>query len=528
MSQVRVMYHLARADFYERVRRYSFLVMLGLVVFLGYQIAIGTITLALGQYRGEFNSAWVGALMSLNATLFIGWFGFFLVTGSVARDRETGVGQIMATTPLTRPLYMLGKWLSNLAVLMAMVAVLALLGMLLQFWKGENAQIDLPAYLAPFLFIVFPLMALVAALAVLFEAIPLLQGGLGNIVYFLAFIIAPPMAMENLSAKYAVFEPIGIGLLESDMGTAVRAVYPDYDGGFSLGNNGQAVLGTFTWTGIHWPPDRILGRFALIGLALLATLLAALFFDRFDPSRTKSRPTKTSAALAAATAPSLGASLQSASVPQALPAVHLTPLSAAARCFGFSGVLLAELRLLLKGQRWWWYAIAGGLILACLVSPAAITRAFALPLAWSWPVLLWSSMGNREARHNVQPMSFSSASPVWRQLPAQWLAGLIVALLVGSGALLRFTLEGDTAGLLALFSGAIFIPSLALASGVWSRTSKLFEILYISMLYIGPFNHVPAADFIGTASTGRPEFFIPLSLVLLACAVFGRARQIRS
>ncbi|MBU0669173.1 MAG: TonB-dependent receptor plug domain-containing protein, partial [Alphaproteobacteria bacterium] len=46
-----------------------------------------------GQYRGEFNSAWVGAMMSLNATFFIGWFGFFLVKGSVARDRETGVGQ---------------------------------------------------------------------------------------------------------------------------------------------------------------------------------------------------------------------------------------------------------------------------------------------------------------------------------------------------------------------------------------------------------------------------------------------------
>ena len=71
----------------------------------------------------------------------------------------------MATTPLTRPLYLLGKWLSNFAVLMAMITVLALAGIAIQFWKGENAQIDLLAYLAPFLFIVFPLMALVAALA---------------------------------------------------------------------------------------------------------------------------------------------------------------------------------------------------------------------------------------------------------------------------------------------------------------------------------------------------------------------------
>ncbi len=101
MKSARIIYHLARADFLERVRRYSFLVMLGLAVFLGYQTAIGNMALELGLYRGEFNSAWVGAMMSLIATFFIGWFGFYLVKGSVARDRETGVGQIIATTPLT-------------------------------------------------------------------------------------------------------------------------------------------------------------------------------------------------------------------------------------------------------------------------------------------------------------------------------------------------------------------------------------------------------------------------------------------
>ena len=41
MNQARIIYHLARADFLERVRSYSFLVMLGTVVFLGYRAAIG-------------------------------------------------------------------------------------------------------------------------------------------------------------------------------------------------------------------------------------------------------------------------------------------------------------------------------------------------------------------------------------------------------------------------------------------------------------------------------------------------------
>ena len=53
MSSVHIIYHLARADFLERIRRYSFLVMLGLAVFLGYQTAVGNMALELGLYRGE-------------------------------------------------------------------------------------------------------------------------------------------------------------------------------------------------------------------------------------------------------------------------------------------------------------------------------------------------------------------------------------------------------------------------------------------------------------------------------------------
>jgi hypothetical protein len=143
-------------------------------------------------------------------------------------------------------------------------------------------------------------------------------------------------------------------------------------------------------------------------------------------------------------------------------------------------------------------------------------------------VLVWSAIGNREIHNNVQQMTFSSASPLWRQLPAQWLAGFIVTLLIGIGALLRFLIDGDTTGLLALLSGAIFIPSLALASGVWSGTSKLFEILYISIWYIGPLNKVLELDFIGANNNGRPEFFIPVSMALIAFAILGRARQVRN
>jgi len=191
--------------------------------------------------------------------------------------------------------------------------------------------------------------------------------------------------------------------------------------------------------------------------------------------------------------------------------------------------LLAELKLLLKGQRWWWYAISAALIVACFVNDSETMRQVMLPITWVFPVLIWSAMGNREIHNNVQQMTFSSASPLWRQLPAQWLAGLVVTLIMASGALVRLGMDGDSTTLFAVISGSIFIPSLALASGVWSGTSKLFEILYLVIWYIGPLNHsVPELDYIGTASNGYPEFFIPFSIALVVIALIGRARQLRN
>ncbi|MBK9601605.1 MAG: hypothetical protein IPO36_07135 [Anaerolineales bacterium] len=249
-------------------------------------------------------------------------------------------------------------------------------------------------------------------------------------------------------------------------------------------------------------------RFAFIGLAILLTLLAAIFFDRFDPSRAKPKRIKS---IASDSAP------VPASTSQALPTPRLTPLNAAANGFSFSRVLVAELKLLLKGQRWWWYIAAAGLIIACFANPSATTREIVLPMAWIWPILIWSAIGNREVHNNVQQLTFSSASPLMRQLPAQWLAGFLVTLLMSIGALLRYAVDGDTVGLLALLSGAIFIPSLAVASGVWSGTSKLFEILYMVIWYLGPLNKVPGLDFIGSHSNGNPQIFIPFNRIDRLC-----------
>ena len=304
------------------------------------------------------------------------------------------------------------------------------------------------------------------------------------------------------------------------MGAAAKAAFPDYDRGFMLGSSDAPILGIFHWTGVDWTAEIILKRFVFFGIGIAVALLASVFFDRFDPSRQKphSVRVKNYAAL---------------SRPEAIPApkalsqpVHLSPLTVSSNGFSFVRVLRSELKLLLKGQRWWWYTGAAGLFIASLVNTVVNVRTSVLPITWLWPVLIWSRMGSREIRHNAHQMVFSSAAPLMRQLPAQWLAGFIITVLTGSGAALKLISAGDGVGLLAWFSAALFIPSFALALGVWSNSHKLFEVLHVSIWYLA-MQKVYALDYFGANSNGNIGFFIPLSLALTIFALAGRARQLQ-
>jgi hypothetical protein len=113
VKALRRLHHLARADFYERVRRHGFLVALLFCVYAGYAFLppnhSNYVTLVMGHHRGIYNSAWVGTAVAMLSGSFISLIGFFIVKNAVERDRRTGVGQILATTPISRIQYTVGK-----------------------------------------------------------------------------------------------------------------------------------------------------------------------------------------------------------------------------------------------------------------------------------------------------------------------------------------------------------------------------------------------------------------------------------
>lgn len=520
----RVLWQIARADFLERVRRYSFLVTLLVAVYFGYLAATGKIMLQVGNTRGVYNSAWIGALMSLVATTFLSLAGFYVVKNTIERDRATRVGEILASTPISRIFYMTGKWLSNFLVLGVMVLILALSGIAMLFLQGEDAHLELWKLLAPFLLLALPAMAVVASLAVLFETFGWLRGGFGNVVYF--FVWVAGLAIPTASgAKDAIspFDWPGLGIVWTSMRAASHAANNNFSFSLEVGSR-DLVHSTFLWTGIDWTPGMVFLRMAWIGFAFLLVSFSALFFDRFDPARRGLLDNNRKAARIPVS--------DEATTPALQPAVTLTALAKTPSSFRFGAMVVAELRLMLKGQKWWWYAGALLLFVLSAALPSSQARGVALAVAWIWPVLLWSVMGVREKRDQTSQLLFSAPHPIARQLTAVWFAGVALAAITGGGFALRLLIGGEFRGVLVWGIGTIFIPTLALALGVWSGSSKAFEILYTLLWYVGPMHAMVPLDFMGsvpqTAFTRVPLFYLALAAGMGVLAIAGRRQQLQS
>jgi hypothetical protein len=273
-----------------------------------------------------------------------------------------------------------------------------------------------------------------------------------------------------------------------------------------------------------------------LAVGLLLSGLAALPFDRFDPSLEKAAQHKR--ARRAAARPAVADDLQepangqserslapvSTRTPQSI--AGLIPATYLGGAGAWIGLLISNLRLMLKGQRWWWYAVLVGLWIASLASPLGTSRSVLLPLLWLWPLLIWSAMGCRENATHTDQLLFSCPAPVTGQFLAAWAAGALLALAAGSGTAIRMLLQGQAGVLLPWVMGALFIPSLAYALGSWTGSSKAFEVIYVILWYLGPMNHVPGLDFIGTTDSADPimlpGLYLLVSLLLFAAGFGGR------
>ena len=483
---MRATFHVALADCRERFRRFGLVAVVSLAAFLGYQVIAGVLVMRLGSYRGVDNAAWIGTLMATALSFFLSLVGFYFARGNVEQDRRTGVGRVLAATPLRASEYVFGTFLGHVAVLSVVILTLVVASAVMLGVHGDGSALEIRELVLPFIAFTFPVALGVAAVSVFFDVAPILREPVGIVVYFFVWLAVLPTFGGAI---------LGFDEIERSMGQAILAQGGDYRGGVAFGTPSTVEMRTFIWTGFDWL-NLIAARLLATAVVLVAVLSGAGFLhhrERFDPTRSRwtlrrepgpaVETTGTLGTPAEALAGSLSAEL---SAPAVVAGRGLNALLA---------ILVGEFRVSAKGRPILWYVIAAGLFIASIVAPIEAVRRTVLPLLWVWPVLIMAEMGVRESRHGVEMVLRSCPSPVFRQLWGTWAAGFSLTLILGSGVLYRFI--SIPAYLPAFFAGAVFVPSLALFLGVAFRTERLFPIVLIILWYVGSVNGVAAFDFTG-------------------------------
>lgn len=551
---------MARADVLERARRPGFLFTLAGAAFLAYTVHADVWTVLVGGAIPQPGPEATGTLVAVVTSTFLSLACFYVVRGTVDRDLRTGVGPILAATPAGRLQYVAAKFLSNVAVLGAMLLLLAGLSVAIEAERAGGISISGAwRVVSPSLLITGPALVAVAAAAVLFDSLPWLRGAAGNVGYFFLWVWG--LTFAGLDSGPAWTDVTGLALTFEALLDALRAGRPGAVAeGLTITANPELGQGapSFAWSGVGWTAAHVARRFYWVGVGAALSLVSAAalrLFDPFrdrggliddgsDPTRAPESPNQPDSREHAARAPEVGAGRRAApddapdptskgsSDSERRPRVSELPAPGRAGAVGaFLHAVRGELRLLLSGHAWWWY---GGLVGANVAGLFVSADAVSTPLlaAWLLPIAVWSKLGSRERLLGTESLLFSGPSPRRRQLPAQLAAGVALALLAGGVPLARMAVTGDGVSLIAAAAGALFVPALALCLGAWTGVERTFQAVYLGLWYLGPVNEVAAMDFVGVTGpaiqTSTTFTFAAASAGLFALSWLGRGRRQRA
>lgn len=508
MEALRRFLAIVHADFRERSRGTRFwvvAVLVGIATWWCFPPAdAGYVTVGVGGARGAYSSAWIGMVLALMYASMLSLAGFYIVRGTVSRDFETRVWQLLVATPMTRPGYLLAKWTSHLAVFGVLVAVGLAVGLVAQHVRGEASDFSPVQLLLPSLLLAMPALGVSAFFAVLFDLLPWLRRSGGNVLYFFVWIfvfVATAEWFDPADHPWAagtwLSEPSGLSVAMRDIHAQLDAAGVRLDSdGFSIGVNIQeGGVRTFDWAG--WQPSfgpaagRLLWLLACIaGLFALAPML--------DWAAARSEPRQAGQRSSAG----LGLSWLD---------LVLRPLDA----FPLGRLVAAELRLVLRQRRVGWWLLLLALWVAQAFAPDK-GQVFAMVIAWLLALDVFARAGLRERDTGTTGLVLTAPGAAWRLLAARALVSCGLALALVAPSLLR-ALPGPTAAAIVIVALSVGLGGLALA--VLFRNPRPFELAMVFLAYIavqGDATLNPLAD--PALSLARHAWLLPGALLLLGLA----------
>jgi hypothetical protein len=483
----------------RHMSRWSFPCALVLMVVLTHAMWVdpgtGNAMLTVNQTRVLYDSTVMAVMFASNLMIFIGLTGFYLVRGGVREDWTSGMGSILAACPVSNFSLILGRWMAAI-VCLSTLSLVALLAVLAIHAFRVSVPIEPLVYLQIWFWMSLPCVMFASGMAVLCDAYAPLDGRLGDLLYFGAWMGSSfvmdslwmtagaawnPLLLTDFAGHYSVlvelarlFGQTAIGVEHSQFDPqATPLTMPD--GLWSLHLVGLRCAASAIAVLLLWPGVRCFHRYSP---DLLKHSRTSHFAPVFSILRRLNKPMGIANGLSAPFARVLRPALAEAGrmpglagqvVAECLVTLLLNPVA-------IPSVLLCWVASLVSDTR-----SLGGVLLACV--------AF-------WGILI-CDIGTRDRQVGWESTGASYPGGMfqvhWRKL----LGSLVLGLLICAFVLVRWIVAYPT-GALALLSGLWMCSAAASLLGRRIGLPRPFLALFLCSLWVSEnLGELPALDTFG-------------------------------
>jgi len=489
---------IVRADFLIRFRRLStvivFLLLSGFAYVWVPDAATGRTLMQINGARVLYNSAAIGMGTSMLASIFIGLFGFYVVSNAVRRDVNSRCGYVIASTTMRTGEYIIGKFLGNVVFLTTFIGGYMAASMAMLLVRGE-APLEPLIFMKQYAIVTPSTIVFISVAAIVFESIPWLSGRFGDVLYFFVYAVSLGVvasAMEHGGGgvlRFFDFSSFGY-LMEQSRDTF-------HTTSMSIGSSSfNPAKAPITIAGLNLAGDAWATRLVSTIAPIPFLLIARVFFHRFDPARIRAAGAKGKRgwmrsfnALAKPFARMFAAiPARGAAMTDAMMTFAITP---------FTGVALIG------------------------ISIAAFANAKSLPITFAIAAVFIADIASRDRRAGTTALI--SASPRLRENLVLWkfASSSIVAAILLIVPIVRHPIA---------IIGILLIAAAATSLGVISGNPKTFIVLFLTFWYVvvndaGKTKSLDFAGFYGTPAMSVMAMYAAIALAfIIAAAIVHRAR----
>jgi hypothetical protein len=503
---------IVRADVLVRMRRPSTAVIFVLLSAVPYiwipDPSTGRALIQIDGHRALYNSGTIGMGTAMLGSMFIGLFGFYVISNALRRDVTSRCGYVIASTTMRGSEYLLGKFVGNVAFLSLFTAGYMTVAMAMVLVRGE-AGLEPVVFATQYLLLMPSGIVFVSACAVLFECTPLLRTKFGDVLYFFLFIglmgsVAAIGDQPDAPRWPEYFDVSGIGFLAQQMketlGTTSLSV------GSSTFDKTKAPI---DFKGLQLQSSTILSRVASTLWPMALLLVARLFFHRFDPARLRAVPNETARR-------SWGGRLNLMARPFARLFVGVGGLLSRLPLPALMRAVLVDATAAISAFPLASIAVLGFAVASMTTSADSLLKGV-MPAAFAAAAIVVADIACREKRAGTSALIFATPGlrnryVIWKFGSTLAVASMLLALPVGRAIALQ------PSSTIALLVGVFFTAAAATALAIVSANPKTFIVGFLTFWYVimNDQGKSPALDFAGWFGSTTPAVTIAYAAAALA------------